>query len=76
MHAAVSRFFNYALYYAAMTAAVLLLLDVEHPSNYSAEGDRVLWALAGVAIGVLVMLLADLLGKLAKRRVKAQPQAA
>jgi hypothetical protein len=76
MHAVASRFYNYALYYAAITAAVLLLLDAPHPSNYSALGDRVLWTLAGVGIGVLVMLLADLLGKRAKRGAKAQPQPA
>jgi hypothetical protein len=76
MHAAASRFFNYALYYAAITGAVLILLDTLHPSNFSAEADRVFWALAGVGIGVLVMLLAGLLGKLQGRRAKAQPQPA
>jgi hypothetical protein len=76
MHAVASRFYNYALYYAAITAAVLLLLDAPHPSNYSALGDRVLWTLAGVGIGVLVMLLAGLLAKLAKPGAKAQPQPA
>jgi hypothetical protein len=74
MHAVASRFYNYALYYAAITAAVLLLVDAPHPSNYSALGDRVLWTLCGVGIGVLVMLLAGLLAKLAKRGAKAQPQ--
>jgi hypothetical protein len=74
MHAVASRFYNYAVYYAAITAAVLLLLDAPHPSNYSAVGDRVLWTLAGVGIGVLVMFLADLLGNRAKRGSKAQPQ--
>ena len=33
------------------------------PSNYAAEGYRVLWTLCGVAIGVLVMFLAGLLAK-------------
>ena len=70
VHAAGIRFWNYALYYAAMSAAVLILLDLPQPSNYSAEGYRVLWALCGVAIGVLVMLLA---GLLAKRTAKAPP---
>jgi uncharacterized membrane protein YccC len=73
MHAAAIRFWNYALYYGAITAAVLTLLDLPQPSNYSVEGDRVLWTLAGVGIGVLVMLLASLL---AKRKAKAPPQAA
>jgi hypothetical protein len=76
MHAVISRFYNYALYYAAITAAVLLLLDAPHPSNYSALGDRVLWTLAGVGIGVLVMLLADRLAKRAKSGAKTQPHPA
>ena len=63
MHAAGIRFWNYAFYYGATSAAVLILLDLPHPSNYGAEGYRVLWALCGVAIGVLVMLLAGLLAK-------------
>jgi hypothetical protein len=63
MHAAGIRFWNYAFYTAAVAAAVLILLDLPQPSNYGAEGYRVLWTLCGVAIGVLVMLLAGLLGK-------------
>ena len=63
MHAAGIRFWNYAFYYGATSAAVLILLDLPQPSNYGAEGDRVLWTLCGVAIGVLVMFLAGLLAK-------------
>jgi hypothetical protein len=63
MHAAAIRFWNYAFYTGAIAAAVLILLDLPQPSNYGAEGYRVLWTLCGVAIGVLVMLLADLLAK-------------
>jgi hypothetical protein len=73
MHAIAIRFWNYGLYYAAITAAVLILSDLSQPSNYGAEGDRVLWALCGVSIGVFVMLLASLL---AKRRANAPPQPA
>jgi hypothetical protein len=76
LHAAAIRFWNYAFYYAAISAGVLLAEDLTHPSNYSAEGDRVLWALIGVAIAVLVMLVGDLLGKVAARKVTPQPQAA
>ena len=47
--------------------------DLPHPSDYSAEADRVLWTLVGVAIALLVMLLGNLL---AKRTAKARPQAA
>jgi len=63
MHAVAIRLWNYALYTAAIAAAVLILGELVQPSNYSAEGDRVLWTLAGVGIGVLVMLLAGLLAK-------------
>jgi hypothetical protein len=63
MHAAGIRFWNYAFYCGAVTAAVLVLLDLPQPASYGAEGYRVLWTLCGVAIGVLVMLLASLLAK-------------
>jgi hypothetical protein len=61
---------GYWLPIAAITAAVLTLMDLPQPSNYRAEGDRVLWALCGVAIGMLVMFLAELL---ATRTAKAPP---
>ena len=73
MHAVAIRLWNYALYGAAIAAAVLILLDLPQPSNYGAEGDRVLWTLCGVGIAVLVMLLASLL---ARRTAKAPPQQA
>jgi uncharacterized membrane protein YccC len=73
MHAAAVRFWNYAIYCAAIAAAVLVLIDIPQPSDYAAEGYRVLWTLCGVGIGVLVMLLA---GLLARRSAKAPPQPA
>jgi hypothetical protein len=73
MHAAAIRFWNFALFTAAIAAGVLILLDLQQPSNYGAEGYRVLWTLYGVGIGVLVMLLA---GLVARRRAKAPPQPA
>ena len=73
MHAVGIRLVNYALYSAAIAAAVLILLDLPQPSSYGAEGDRVLWTLCGAGIAVLVMLLASLL---AKRTAKTPPQPA
>lgn len=73
VHGAAIRFWNYALYCGAIAAGVLILLDILQPSTYAAEGDRVLWTLCGVGIGVLVMFLA---GLLAKRTAKAPPQPA
>jgi len=73
VHGAGIRFWNYALYCGAIAAGVLTLLDLPQPSNYAAEGDRVLWTLCGTGIGVLVMFLA---GLLAKRTAKAPPQPA
>jgi Fusaric acid resistance protein-like len=73
MHGAAIRFWNYALYGAAIAAAVLILVDLPQPSDYAAEGYRVLWTLCGVGIGVLVMFLA---GLLAKRTAKTPPQPA
>lgn len=63
MHAAAIRFWNYAIYCGAVAAGVLILMDLPQPTNYAAEGYRVLWTLCGVAIGVLVMFLAGLLAK-------------
>ncbi len=63
MHAAAVRLWNYAVYSAAIAAAALILVDLPQPSNYGAEGDRVLWTLCGTGIGVLVMLLACLLSR-------------
>jgi uncharacterized membrane protein YccC len=63
MHAVVVRLWNYAMYTGAIAAAVLVLLDLPQPTDYSAEGYRVAWTLAGVAIGVAVVLVADRLGK-------------
>jgi uncharacterized membrane protein YccC len=63
IHAVAIRTWNYALYTAAVAAAVLTLIDLLQPTDYSAEGYRVAWTLAGVAIGVSVMLLAGLLSK-------------
>ncbi|HEX6518809.1 MAG TPA: FUSC family protein [Streptosporangiaceae bacterium] len=71
MHGVAIRFWNYALYTGAIAAGVLVLIDLPRPSNYSAEGYRVAWTLCGVAIGVVVMLLANLLGK---RTAKKPPQ--
>lgn len=67
------RFWNYALYCGAIAAGVLIFVDLLQPSDYAAEGDRVLWTLCGVGIGVLVMFLA---GLLARRTAKTPPQQA
>ena len=66
------RFWNYALYCGAIAAGVLILVDLPQPSDYAAEGYRVLWTLCGVGIGVLVMFLAGLLA----RRTAKTPQPA
>jgi len=61
MHAAATRFWNFTVFTAAISAGVLILLDLPQPSNYGAEGYRILWTLYGVGIGVIVILLATLL---------------
>ena len=74
IHGVATRFYNCALYYSAISAGVLLLIDLPQPTNYGDEGYRLLWTVCGVAIGVLVMLLATLLGK--RRKAKAPPRPA
>jgi len=74
MHGMAIRFWNYALYTAAIAAGVLILVDLPQPSDYGAEGYRVLWTFCGVAIGALVLLLAGVLGKRSQaRRASARP---
>jgi hypothetical protein len=68
MHGVATRFWNYAVYCAAIASAVLILLDLPQPSDYGAEGYRILWTLCGVAIGLLTMLL---VGLLAERQANA-----
>lgn len=68
------RFWNYAVYTGAIAAGVLILVDLPQPSDYSAEGYRVLWTLCGVGIGVLVMLLAGLLSSAPPRRRHSLPR--
>lgn len=66
-HGAAIRFWNYALYTGAIAAGVLILVDLPQPSNYSAEGYRVLWTLCGAGIGVAVTLTAGLITQLAAK---------
>ena len=60
--AATIRAANDTLYVAA-ASSVLISVDLANPSNLSAEGQPVLFTLAGVGIGVAVMLLANQLQK-------------
>lgn len=61
--AASIRGVNYALYCAAIAGAVLIGIDLPHPTNFTAEFHRVLFTLAGVAIAWLVMVLAGVIQK-------------
>lgn len=70
MHGVAFVFWNSTLCTAVIAAAVLVLVDVPHPSDYSAEGYRVLWTVCGVGIGVLTVLLA---GLLARRTAAGEP---
>ena len=61
--AASIRAVNYAIYCAAIAGMVLIGMDLSHPTNHTAEFDRVLFTLAGVGVAWLVMLGANLLQK-------------
>ena len=54
---------NYAYYAAAIACAALIAADLPQPTDYAAEGRRVLFTMIGVGIGVLVMFVADRLQK-------------
>lgn len=66
------RTVSYTLYCAVVAGAVLIALDLPHPSNLADEGRRVLFTFIGVGIAVVVMFLANLLQK---RTAKVSPQA-
>jgi hypothetical protein len=70
--AASIRTVNYTWYTAAVAGAILIAMDVPHPSSLTDEGRRILWTLAGVGIAVIVMFLAD---RLQKRTAQAAPPA-
>jgi len=53
--AAAIRTVNYALYMAALSTGVLIALELPHFTGLSAEGQRVLWTLAGCAVAVVLM---------------------
>ncbi len=50
---------NYAYYTAAIASAALIAADLPHPTNYAAEGRRVIFTFIGVGIAVVVMFVAD-----------------
>jgi len=54
---------NYAFYGAVIAGAVLIALDLPHPSNLDAEGRRIFFTFVGIGIAVVVMFLAGLLQK-------------
>jgi uncharacterized membrane protein YgaE (UPF0421/DUF939 family) len=62
---------GFTWYCAAVAGAVLIALDLPHPSNLTVEGQRILFTFIGVAIAVAVMLLAGLLAK--RKAAAAQP---
>jgi hypothetical protein len=73
MDAVAIIFWNFALFTAAIAAATLILVDLSQPTNYSAEGYRVLWTLCGAAIALAVLFLGSLLGKSTAKGQAGQP---
>jgi Fusaric acid resistance protein-like len=69
------RAVNYALYCAAVAGAVLIGMDLPHPSNLADEGRRILFTFIGVGIAVVVMFLATQLQKRTPKTAAPAPQA-
>jgi Fusaric acid resistance protein-like len=70
--AASFRSASYAFYCAAMAGLVLIAEDVAHPTNFSAEGRRVLFTFIGLAIGIAVLGIGGLIQKHAAKTAAAQ----
>ena len=62
---------NYAFYSTMIAGAVLIAIDLPHPTNLDAEGRRIFFSFAGLAIAIVVMLVASLLQK---RKPAPSPQ--
>jgi hypothetical protein len=71
MHAIATRFWSFAYYTAFVSAAVLILEDLQQPSDFANEGYRVLWTVCGIVIGLVTMIVA---GLLVKATAPAPPQ--
>jgi Fusaric acid resistance protein-like len=52
------RTVNYTLYFTAVSAFVLIAVDLSQPTNFTKEAERVAFTLAGVAIAILVEVIA------------------
>ena len=65
------RSVNYSLYTAAIAGAVLIAVDIPHPTNLANEAYRVLFTFAGVGLAVLVLFLAT---ELQKRKTTKAPR--
>ncbi|WP_433299296.1 FUSC family protein [Actinoplanes sp. CA-030573] len=76
MLAASLRSVNYAWYCTAVTGAVLIGMDIPHPADLADEGRRILFTLIGVAIAVVVMLAASLLGNRNRNRSRGRGRTA
>ena len=72
--AASFRAATYALYCAAMATLVLIAEDVTHPTNFSAEGRRVLFTFLGLGIGIAVLVLGGLIQKRTAKTAAARAQ--
>ncbi len=55
------RAMSYTWFVAATAGAILIAVDLPHPSDLTAEGLRILFTFIGVAIAVAVLLLGALL---------------
>jgi uncharacterized membrane protein YccC len=63
------RMASYAWYCAAIAAGVLILTGLPHPEDLEFEGERVVYTFAGLAVGILILGVAHLLGKVAAREL-------
>jgi uncharacterized membrane protein YccC len=67
---------NYTFYATLIAGAVLIAMDLPHPTNLDAEGRRIFFTFVGIAIAIAVLAFATLIQKVEARAATPQQSAA
>jgi heme exporter protein D len=67
---------NYTFYATLIAGAVLIAMDLPHPTNLDAEGRRIFFTFVGIAIAIAVLAFATLIQTVEARAATPQQSAA